>query len=69
MKAKEGLIFQKYYNENNINNIPKCEIRGIIDNEIIVLLCKSKKGKQYYKCIEMQEFDYNVEAGVYTQLN
>ncbi len=69
MKPIKGLIFQKYYNENNINNVPRCEIRGVIDDEIIVLLCTSQKGRQYYKSIDMSDFVYNAKDGIYTLLN
>ena len=68
MKLEKGLVFKKYYRENNINNIPRCEVRGIVDNEIIVLLCTSKSGSQYYKSIEMDDFLYNEEAKVYIPL-
>ena len=42
MELRVGLKFKKFYNENNINNIEYCEVRGIVDDYIIVLWCKRK---------------------------
>lgn len=70
MELKKGLTFKKYYNENNFNNIGYCEVRGIVDDEIIVLLCRKEanklsKAKVFYKSIDVDQFNYNVTNGVY----
>jgi len=70
MKLKKGLKFKKYYNENNINNISYCEVRGIVDDFIIVLWCKKEKttlgkAKEFYLTINKTDFDINFKVGVY----
>lgn len=64
MELKVGLKFEKYYSENNVNNVPYCEVRGIVDDEIIVLLCK-KNGKEYYKSIDMYWYLFSVNNGTF----
>ena len=49
MELKVGLKFKKYYGEDNINNIASCEVRGIVDDYIIVLWCKKKATNTRYK--------------------
>lgn len=73
MELKVGLKFKKYFNEDNINNIASCEVRGIVDDYIIVLLCKKKatkisKKKEFYKSIDKDDFNFNVKNGVYIPL-
>lgn len=73
MELKVGLKFKKYYTENNINNIESCEVRGIVDDFIIVLWCKKKANKmsgkkEFYLSIDKDNFDFNVKNGVYLQL-
>ena len=73
MELKVGLRFKKYYGEDNINNIASCEVRGIVDDYIIVLWCKKKatimsKKKVFYLSIDKDDFDFNVEKGVYLPL-
>jgi len=70
MKLKIGLKFKKYYNDNNINNIDYCEVRGIVDNYIIVLWCEKKKNKlsskkSFYKTIDITDFEYNKDKHIY----
>lgn len=73
MELKVGLKFKKYYNKNNINNIESCEVRGIVDEFIIVLWCKRKatkmsSKKEFYLSIDKYDFDFNVKNGVYLPL-
>lgn len=73
MELKVGLKFKKYYGEDNINNIASCEVRGIVDDYIIVLWCKKKatnisKKKEFYLSIDKDDFDFNVDKGVYLPL-
>ena len=73
MELKVGLKFKKYYNENNIKNIDSCEVRGVVDDFIIVLWCKKKANKMsskkdFYLCIDKHDFDFNVKNGVYLPL-
>jgi hypothetical protein len=73
MELKVGLKFKKFYNENNINNIESCEVRGIVDDCIIVLWCKKKANKmsgkkEFYLSIDTHVFDFNVKNGVYIPL-
>ena len=73
MELKLGLKFKKYYNENNINNIESCEVRGVIDDFIIVLWCKNKatkmsKKKEFYLTINKFDFEFNVKEGIYIPL-
>jgi hypothetical protein len=70
MELKIGLKFKKYYNDNNINNIDYCEVRGIVDNYIIVLWCEKKKNKlsskkSFYKTIDITDFEYNKDKHIY----
>ena len=70
MELKVGLKFKKFYNENNINNIESCEVRGVVDDFIIVLWCKKKANKmsgkkEFYLSIDKHDFDFNVKNGVY----
>jgi hypothetical protein len=67
MEIKKGVKFKKFYNENNINNIPYCEIRAVVDNAVIVLFCK-KEQSHFYKMIDKHEFEYNIENGIYTTI-
>jgi hypothetical protein len=53
-----GDKYELFYNSNNPNN-RKFEIRGIVDNEIVVLL--SSKGN--YKMEDIDWMDYNIERG------
>jgi len=50
--------YELFYNSNNPNN-RKFEIRGIVDNEVVVLL--SSKGN--YKMVDIDWMDYNIERG------
>ncbi len=73
MELKVGLKFEKFLNDDNINNISSCEVREIVDDYIIVLWCKKKatklsKKKEFYLSIDKDEFDFNVEKGVYRSL-
>lgn len=73
MELKVGLKFKKYYNEKNINNIESCEVRGIVDDFIIVLWCKKRANKMsgkkgFYLSIDKDDFDFNVKNGVYLPL-
>jgi hypothetical protein len=69
MELKIGLKFETFYNDDNHNNIYYCEVRGIVDDYIIVLLCKkSIESEEYYKTIDIEEFNFNVRHGVYTQI-
>lgn len=70
MELKIGLKFKKYYNDNNINNIDYCEVRGIVDNYIIVLWCEKKENKlsskkSFYKTIDITDFEYNKDKHIY----
>lgn len=68
MELKIGLKFEVFYNDDNHNNIYSCEVRGIVDDYIIVLLCKkSIDSEEYYKSIDLVEFDFYVKKGVYKQ--
>jgi hypothetical protein len=53
-----GDKYELFYNSNNPNN-RKFEIRGIVDNEVVVLL--SSKGN--YKMENIDWMDYNIERG------
>jgi hypothetical protein len=55
-----GLTFEIFYNENNVNNIKYCEIRAIVDEKVIVIFCR-KKDKEFYKMIDINEFNYKIE--------
>ena len=73
MELRVGLKFKKFYNEHNINNIEDCEVRGIVDDFIIVLYCKKKANKisgkkEFYLSIDKHDFDFNVKNGVYLPL-
>ena len=69
MELKIGLKFETFYNDDNHNNIYCCEVRGIVDDYIIVLLCKkSIDSEEYYKTIDIEEFNFYVKKGVYTQI-
>lgn len=73
MKLKVGLKFRKFYNDNNINNIDSCEVRGIVDDFIIVLWCKRKKThllvkKEFYLSINKFDFNFNVKEGIYQEI-
>ncbi len=73
MELKVGLKFKKYYNENNINNIDSCEVRGIVDDFIIVLFCKKEANnmsgkKEFYLSIDKHDFDFNVKHEIYIPL-
>jgi hypothetical protein len=73
MKLKVELKFKKYYGDDNINNIASCEVRGIVDDYIIVLWCKKKatkmsKKKEFYLSIDKHDFDFNVKNEVYLPL-
>ena len=73
MELRVGLKFKKFYNEHNINNIEDCEVRGIVDDYIIVLWCKKKatkmsKKKEFYLSIDKFDFDFNVKEGIYLPL-
>ena len=73
MELKVGLKFKKYYNENNINNIDICEVRGIVDDWIIVLWCVKKRNKRnkdnsFYSTIDKSEFEFNVKREVFVPL-
>lgn len=73
MELTVGLKFKLYYNENNINNIEYCEVRGVVDDFIIVLWCKMKANKmssekEFYMSIDKHNFDFYVEKGIYLPL-
>ena len=73
MELKVGLRFKKYYQDGNINNIDFCEVRGIVDDYIIVLWCKKKatkisKRKKFYLSINQDEFNFNVKNKVFSPL-
>lgn len=73
MELKVGLKFKKYYGKDNINNIYLLEVRGIVDDYIIVLWCKKKATKiadkkEFYLSINKFDFDFNVENGIYQPL-
>lgn len=73
MELKVGLKFKKYYNDKNINNIDSCEVRGIIDDSVIVLWCEKnatplREKREFYLMIYKEDFDFNVEKGVYVPL-
>jgi len=73
MELKKGLKFKKYYGDNNINNIASCEVRGIVDDYIIVLWCKKdatkmSESKEFYKSIDKHDFDFNVKNEIYLPL-
>lgn len=73
MELKVGLKFKKDYGDENINNIASCEVRGIVDDFIIVLLCKNKatkmgKKKEFYLTINKFDFEFNVKEGIYIPL-
>lgn len=73
MELNLGLKFKRYYGDDNINNIASCEVRGIVDDYIIVLFCKNKatkisKKKEFYLSIDKNDFYFNVRNGVYIPL-
>lgn len=73
MELKVGLKFKKYYGRDNYNNIASCEVRGIVDDYIIVLWCKKaatkiSPKKEFYKNIDIHEFNFNVEQGIFISL-
>jgi len=73
MELKIGLKFKKYYGENNINNIASCEVRGIVDDYIIVLWCKKdatkmSEAKEFYSTIDKHNFEFNAKNDVYIPL-
>jgi len=73
MELKVGLKFKKDHGSENINNIASCEVRGIVDDYIIVLWCKKKatkmsKKKEFYLSIDKFDFDFNVKEGIYLPL-
>ena len=63
MKAIIGLKYKVFYNENNINNIENCEIRAVVDDVMLVVLC-IKKEKEFYKMIEISDFDYKARNNI-----
>ena len=73
MKIKKGLKFRKYYNDDNFNNIDYCEIRGIVDNYIIVVFCRKQKTalsdeKEFYKTYNKDEFINCIEKNTFRPL-
>ena len=73
MELKKGLKFKKYYGDNNINNIASCEVRGVVDDYIIVLWCekdatKMNEAKEFYLSIDKHDFDFNVKNEIYLPL-
>jgi len=73
MKLKKGLKFKKHYNAGNINNIKECEVRGIVDDYIVVLSCKKDATKmsdykEFYQTITKDEFNYLYEKGIYIEI-
>lgn len=73
MELKVGLKFRKHCGENNVNNIASCEVRGIVDEYIIVLYCKKEATKmsgkkEFYKTIDVTDFEYNVEHNIYREI-
>ena len=65
MELEIGLKFKKFNNERNINNIDLCEVRGLVDNFIIILLCKKKDEISFYLMIDKYDFDFHVKNKVY----
>lgn len=68
MKLKVGLKFRIFYGQGNPNNIPYMEVRGIVDDQI-VLLCCTKGGRIYYKMISDFTFNFNIENDCYVDFN
>lgn len=73
MKPQVGLKYKKYYGPMNINNIDYCEVRAIVDNKVIVSLCKkqatkSSDAKEFYIYVDKDQFDYFVQNKVYLPL-
>lgn len=64
---KVGEIYRKFYNENNFNNIDKIEIRGIVDDFIIVCLC-TKGEKLFYQSYNTSNFLYLISKDVLQKL-
>lgn len=63
-KYSIGDKYELFFNKNNPNN-KKFEIRGIIDNEMVVIL--SEKGN--YKMEYIFYLDYNIENGNMKKIN
>ncbi len=66
MKLEIGLKFRKYYNEGNLNNIDYCEVRGIVDNHVV--LYQERNGRGWYKMINPIEWRLNVKENVFQEL-
>jgi hypothetical protein len=64
IELKIGNKFSLDFGGGNINNIPYLEIRAIVDDEVIVLLCK-KNFKVWYKVIYKEEFDFYNKKDLY----
>jgi hypothetical protein len=73
MKLEEGLKFKKCYGDDKNERTEYCEIRGIIDNNIIVLLCQKENAdlheeKEFYMTIDKKEFKKNVKSEIYSPI-
>lgn len=57
-----GMKFQLFYNENNINNVNYCEVRAIVDETQLVLLCqKNEESDPYYSLSTIWEIQYKAK--------
>ena len=68
MELKVGLQFKAFFSENNINNTPFNEVKGIIDGNVIVVLYQTHKGDYGYEIIPINQFDLYSKKEIYTPL-
>jgi hypothetical protein len=68
MELKIGLKFRIFYSENNINNSLYNEVRAIVDDSVIVLLCKAYDGESFYKLLTISSFTMRNKVGRYIEI-
>tara|TARA_R110000787_G_C13152598_1_gene418679 strand:+ start:95 stop:508 length:414 start_codon:yes stop_codon:yes gene_type:complete len=68
MELKIGLKFRVLYAENNIRDSSYSEVRAIVDDSVIVLLCKEYNGESYYKTLTINSFKMRNKVGWYTEI-
>lgn len=59
-----GTVYNLHYNENNISNIPHYEIRGVVDDEVVVIYGITKGGKSFHKLIYLDFFQELFDKGI-----
>ncbi|KKM95286.1 hypothetical protein LCGC14_1189620 [marine sediment metagenome] len=57
MKIQVGGIYKVFYNENNINNIPKLYVLAIVDDHMVVIKFWTKRQRWVYRIVHKSYFD------------